>query len=55
MSGYNHPVEQAKRLLTFHKDMPWAMKELAELVPLLLEEIEKQEEWILELQEKINE
>jgi hypothetical protein len=53
--SYDDPVNQAKRLLTFHKDMPWAQKELADLVPLLLEEIEKQDEWILELQEKINE
>jgi uncharacterized small protein (DUF1192 family) len=44
MSNYDDPVNHAKRLLTYNKDQPWAQKELAELVPLLLEEIERLED-----------
>lgn len=40
---YDDPVVTAKRILALSKDEPWAQKELAELVPLLLEEIERLE------------
>lgn len=36
---YDDPVVTAERILTLFKDEPWAEKELAALVPLLIERI----------------
>lgn len=38
---YDDPINAARRLLTIHKDMPWAQKELVELMPLVLEAYDK--------------
>lgn len=37
MSVYDDPINAARRLLTIHKDMPWAQRELVELMPLVLD------------------
>lgn len=37
MSTYDDPIVTAKRILTLNKDEPWAQKELAELMPLVLD------------------
>lgn len=37
---YDDPVVTAKRILALSKDEPWAQKELADLVPLLLKVID---------------
>ncbi len=43
MTIYDDPVVTAKRILALSKDEPWAEKELAALVPLLLKEIDRLE------------
>lgn len=40
-TAYDDPINAARRLLTIHKDMPHAQKELAELMPLVLEAYDK--------------
>lgn len=44
MTVYDDPINAARRLLTIHKDMPWAQKELVELMPLVLEAYDELEE-----------
>lgn len=41
MTVYDDPINAARRLLTIHKDMSWAQKELVELMPLVLDAYDK--------------
>ena len=50
---YDDPVNTARRLLTIHKDQPWARGELADLVPLLLDEIDRLYESLDDIAEKM--